>query len=130
MTGLTICDLDATASHLAFDLVDVLEAIGPKAMRSWWHGQTVEVNEFLGGRVPDLHGWFIGQLLWELSRDVQVVNGLFEGSTVKGAAPWIRIRAVDSTCFDVETEDEEVLEVLKGRFREIRDLESGEGGSH
>ena len=129
MRSVTICDLDPTGTRLAFDLYDLLQVIGPKATGSWWLGHAVELNEFMPGPVPDLEGWRDGRSLLESSRGMQVISGLFEGSIAQGTSAWIRIRAVDSSCFEVQTGDEDVLKAISRHFRQTHQTPGDAGGA-
>ena len=127
MKGITILDRDADRGGLAFDLADILDAIGDDAARTLW---TCRAVACVGDeRANALHeasersDVLLGSVLLELARGVtQVIDGSFSGERYGEDEPWIRIRAVDGSAFDVESTSPSVLERVRARFEKVRDL--------
>ena len=124
----SISDRDPTTGALAFDLRDILAPLGRDGERSAWSVRDVEC---LGGdAAQELHDAsdsmrvLTGSRLIELARAVgQVIEGEFSGRLPGDVADWIVIRAVDSSAFDVYTDQEEVLSAFKSSFGCVEDLE-------
>jgi hypothetical protein len=55
---------------------------------------------------------------------IQIIDGEFTGYLKGDESPWITIRAVDSTAFDVESEDETVLARMQQHFKSVVDMPS------
>jgi hypothetical protein len=127
MKGVTILDRDPSSGVLSFDLKDILSVLGDDAERSTW---TVRDVECLGGdaatalhHASDAREVLGGNRLADLARDVgQIIDGEFSARLPNEEAPWIMIRAVDSSAFDVETDREDVLAALKAKFDRVEDL--------
>lgn len=126
MHGITIDDRDAT-NRLAFDLKDVLEVIGTPAKDSRW--RIAAVSALNGDAATELHSLsdegteIPGHLLFELANRVgQVIEGTFVALRPTGGTPWLTIYAVDSSAYDVETDDDDILARLRARFRSVHDL--------
>jgi hypothetical protein len=126
-SGVTIRDLKPDRSGLAFDLIDILVLLGADAQRSNW---TVPYVECVGGEAAaaldaasEAQEQLTGMRLIELARGlVQTIDGEFIGSLPGEAARWIVIRAVDSSAFDVETDREDVLRLLRARFLCVEEI--------
>ncbi|UIJ82980.1 hypothetical protein [Rhizobium leguminosarum] len=137
MTTLRIYDL--TGDVLAVDLWDLLRLMAPQSMQSNWTISTVKSS------IPG-HGWFEatgegGEQLERLaqqnarlsgsdlaalaSNTRQLIWGEFVGSSPAEAdEKWVTIRAADGTFFEIETEDETVLNEIKLNFKDVRAGES------
>lgn len=125
MKGVTISNLD-NRGHLAFDLRHILELIELDAHRSRW---TVRNLECVGSSAGELHrvadaGTLLdGAQLLALSRGVnQVIDGEFAGFFSGQDDPWIRIRAVDSSFWDIFTDRDDILDRVRSRFQRVTDL--------
>ena len=126
MRGITVRDTD-TEGSLSFDLRDLLELVGPRARQSTWRLESIEC---LGGPLADvLHDASdAGHVLSgdELARlaagVVQVIDGEFRAFLAGAAEPWLVIRAVDSSAFDVETDDGAVLAAIATRFHSVSEI--------
>lgn len=127
MKGVTILDRDPSSNLLSFDLRDILSVLGDDGARSAW---TVRDVECLGGDAAatlrdasDAAEILAGDLLLDLARNVgQIIDGEFSARLPNEDVPWITIRAVDSSAFDVETDREDVLTALKAKFDCVEDL--------
>ena len=129
MRGIEIWVHSQTDNALAFDLVDILRAIGPQAEQSIWK---IEGLECFGDAAELLHdisdnGRTIdGKKLVRLADQVyQTIDGYISGyRNDTDEQPWIIVRAVDGTSFDVECADPVVLDRLRQRFNTVTDLPS------
>lgn len=130
MRGVTISDTDSRG-FLSFDLRDILRLLGSRGLASMWHVRGVEC---IGGeaadalhRVSDSGELLDGSRLESLARDItQVIDGEFSGRLPDSQDVWIVIRAVDSSAFDVLTDDESILHALIGHFARVDDLRTGD----
>ncbi|MEO0972716.1 MAG: hypothetical protein AAFX85_06435 [Pseudomonadota bacterium] len=65
-----------------------------------------------------------GAVLQSLAEAItQTIDGEFVGTLNGESEPWIVIRAIDSSAFDVMTDDDEVLSKLRVRFAQVVDIE-------
>jgi hypothetical protein len=126
MQGITIRDSDCRG-FLKFDLRDILEVLGGKALQSSWEVTQVEVAS--GGGASVLEACALrperisGTELLAISEQVnQVIEGEFRAYQHHDARPWVVVRAVDSSAYDVETDDRVLLEALRRRFRCVADI--------
>jgi hypothetical protein len=64
-----------------------------------------------------------GYDLLSLSTDLtQFIYGNFEAFRNEENSPWLIIRAIDSTEFDVETNDDHILQKVRQSFTDVSDL--------
>ena len=129
MRGISITDSTPDGSVLTVDLVDILRLLGPLAIQTEWEVADVEsvggasARELerlaeAGTRVP-------GQTLLSLVDGVtQIIDGKFAGYRDGEDQPWIIVRAVDSSAFDVESEDEAIVSALKRQFKSVTELDA------
>ena len=120
---------------LAFDLRDILAALGPQAVKAVWRVGDVEVeSEALmmatGNGADELEklaklGMLVsGERLIEIARNVdQIIWGEFKGyDSASSADPWIVVVAFDSTWFEVRSTDDLALARLEVAFKDVRPL--------
>jgi hypothetical protein len=126
MLSVTITDRDANGV-LSLDLRDILRLIGPEAETAEW--QVSEVEALDGKAAQELEDLsdrklkIPGHVLLRLSDNVgQIINGCFEAYRNQASEPWIVIRAVDSSAFDVETDSETLIEQIRRRFNNVADI--------
>lgn len=110
---------------LDFDLTDVLVVLGQEAENGLWlvHGltyvskddQNIVVLESMarGERVRGLN------LVAGLDQLTQVINGEFDVTRHGDRAPFVTIRAVDSSWWEVESDDPVLLAAVRRRFRVV-----------
>lgn len=129
MFGVTIMDRDLNGV-LTLDLRDLLRLIGPEAEAAEWQVSDVEALD--GEAARELEGAanskfrIPGHVLVRLSKEVsQIINGRFQAYRNQASKPWIIIRAVDSSAFDVQTDNQALLEQIRGRFKNVADLPEG-----
>jgi hypothetical protein len=113
---------------LQFDLAEVLRALGERVTRSRWRGrglwyvsrdeEDIETLERLGaGELVAGH-----ELVAILPRLMQVIDGEFEGIAAGGELPWVVVRAVDSSWWEVLSDEPEVLEAIRLSFHAVEEL--------
>ena len=123
MRGVTIRDRNERRPGLSFDLRDVLLLLPAEFRNSSW---TLSGIEAVGKSAMKLHeladkeGRIAGSELAALSEGIeQTIDGLFEAYQGEQQIPWLRIRAVDGSAFDVESEEEAVLSAIRKRFNDV-----------
>jgi hypothetical protein len=132
MQGMSIRDL--SDNHVAFDLRDLFETLGPLALTAWWRCRTpvwyiaeedatIDALEWRDGKPEWLRG---AELLTETRALHQVLDGVIEGvrsdvPPVNGAlSPWVVLRAVDSSWLEVYSDDSNILTAVRDRFSDVR----------
>jgi len=61
-----------------------------------------------------------GMALSKLGREIrQVIWGEFTGMSPSSTDPWIVIRAIDSSFYEVTTQDEEVIAMIAARYKDV-----------
>jgi hypothetical protein len=134
MRGITITDSSPDGGMLAVDLIDLLRLLGTTALDTEWE---ISGGESVGGaaaeelqRLVDAGTRVPGPTLLALAGAVgQVIDGRFAGYRDGEQRPWIIIRAVDSTAYDVQSDDESVLARMKQRFQSVAEFDSTEPSS-
>jgi hypothetical protein len=112
-----------TAGCLSFDLIDILRALGERAQHSVWRAEQVdcfgeayrEVMALVesGDPIP-------GERLSILAeRLTQVIDGTFIGTDADSGEPWVVVHAIDSTFWEVWTDDPQARAGLAKQFRAI-----------
>ncbi len=133
MTTLRIYDLKDQV--LALDLRDVLRVLAPQSLQtSWivsrvksskpeheWFEATGEGGEQLEA-LAQIESRVSGADLADLAENTQqVIWGEFTGlAPTPPGNIWVIIRAVDSTFYEIETDDETVLSKIASTYRDIR----------
>lgn len=133
MTALRVYDLKGHV--LALDLRDLLRLLAPRSLEARWVVSTVksskpghewfeatgEGGERLEGLAQD-DGQLSGSELAALAEDTrQVIWGEFVGSVpTQPDKPWVIIRAVDSTFYEIVSEDEAVLDKVSSTYKDVR----------
>jgi hypothetical protein len=107
---------------LAFDLPEVLGALGEKAQSWVWRGRDIQyvsrderdvavIQELAAGRA--LAG---ADLIAGLEQLLQIIDGEFEATEPGEQVPAVVIRAVDSSWWEVLSDDAAVLAAIRQRF--------------
>jgi hypothetical protein len=121
--AVTIHDIADRA--LAFDLIDILRLAGPDAESSSWRCRNVECAGELAEelhRISDAGSVLTGPEMLRLASGVsQTMDGDFMAYRPGEKAPWLVIRAIDSSEYVVITEDDRLLARVRERFRDVRD---------
>ena len=114
---------------LSFDLRDILEVIGEPALTSDWRCLNLWYTAVKDGQFSEFRERrrrLSGKELVEFTASVhQSIDGKFIAKKDGTNKPWLIIRAVDSSWFEVWCSKQEVLEELKGRFTQVSPLSSG-----
>lgn len=125
MQGITITD-QTIDGFLAVNLIDILQSIGPAVLTTQWQ---ISHLECLGTtaeqlyQIADTQQWISGALLLELAAEItQVIDGNFQGNRLHENQPWLTITAVDSSAYDVETLDENILAQIRRQFQQVNEL--------
>lgn len=127
MRGVTITDKQANSPVLAVELIDVLRLLGPQAEESDWELVDLECVGAAAAdelhKLADSHTRLSGRRLMRLAADVtQVIDGDFIGYRRGESSPWVRVRAADSSAYDVQSDDEAVLTRMRQCFHEVTEL--------
>jgi hypothetical protein len=108
--------------------------LGPSSLNAWWRPRTpiwyiaedeasIDALEWRDGDAQ----WTSGsELLNETQRLLQVVDGVIEGfrtpnKPTPSDQPWVVLRAIDSSWWEVYTDDSEVLTAIRDRFTDLGD---------
>ena len=125
MRGITITDRDQRGI-LSVSLSDLLMVLQPVINDSLW---TCDDVESTGEGSADLHrvcdskSKIDSQTLSTLASGLdQVIDGTFSAFRPNQSQPWLIVRAVDSSAFDVETDELRLLQSLRTRFRLVSDI--------
>lgn len=133
MTKLRIYDLDHQA--LAIDLHHLLDLLAPRCLDATWLVSTVKTSlpgpkwfeaTGEGGKqleqLAQAHSTLSGRDLAALAKTTrQVIWGEFVGSLPEAPShPWVTIRAVDSTFYEVTTFDDLVLHKIRSSFNDVQ----------
>jgi hypothetical protein len=108
---------------LGFDLPDVLKALGPRASSSEW---AIDRLHYISRDEKNVAAFQAGEgvrtlgaeLLSGISNLLQVIDGEFRAFEA-GREPWVTVRAVDSSWWEVESEDDTVLSAIRERFPNV-----------
>jgi diaminopimelate decarboxylase len=125
MRGVTITDRNDEGT-LAVDLIDILKVLGPEVDNAVWELSNVES---VGNSADQMHklsddrGRISGKVLRNLADNLQqVIDGVFKAYRTDGGPSWVTIRAVDSSAYDVESEDEDVISRIRNSFTNVDDI--------
>jgi hypothetical protein len=128
-TGVSISDVD-TRGVLSFDLRDILALVPEDAIDSSWQ---VSGAEAVGHSAEALHdasdaGVLLSHpRLCEIAADLtQTIDGELRAYRPGESEPWLVIRAVDSSGFDVISDDPTLIETVRRRFQRVREYPPSE----
>jgi hypothetical protein len=134
MRGIKIRDMVESGQYLAVDLRHVLDALGERAIRSSWKACGVWATGKKAGVAAKLEKLADGKTLttgMELSRIannlVQVIDGEFQAFESGNTVPWVVIRAVDSSCYEIFSSENDVLDKVRNSFCEVSDCDAYSG---
>lgn len=135
MATLRIYDLHQRASVI--DLRHVLDLLAPRSRQANWAVATVKssVEEWFevtgpGGseleKLLDATTRISREALSRLANEIQqVIWGAFIGYlAVEATEPWVIIRAIDSTFYEITTLDATVLDRVRSAYRDVRSAEA------
>jgi hypothetical protein len=124
MRGVTI--YDRKNNVLAFSLIDILKIIGEKAFLSMWKISNVECvgeNSEKLHHISDEGIRISGEEIFSLSSNIlQIIDGDFEAYWENEDLPWLIIKAIDGSEYDVESDDKNIIAKMKGSFSKVTDL--------
>jgi formylmethanofuran dehydrogenase subunit E len=123
------------AGYLAFDVIDIIDAILPKVSSYYWIALDVD---WIGGSIREGETMTTFELKLCLANVVQIIDGIFlgyntlcpeldRGKAAKDYAHFpdsdadIAIVAVDGSFFEVYTKDAEIIRLLRDRFVDVRE---------
>lgn len=108
---------------LTFDLRDILALVPPASGDSTWEVSDAEV---VGTCAEALHGAsdagarLTDRQLRQIAAGItQTINGELRAYRAGAREPWLVIRAVDSSSFDVISDDPVLIETLRARFERV-----------
>jgi len=124
---LIIRDGTEQGGGLTFDLPEILGALGQKAQSWVWRGRDVRyvsrnerdvavIQALAEGRAVDGVEFVTG-----LEQLLQTIDGEFEATEPGRPAPTVVIRAVDSSWWEVLSDDATVLAAIRQRFRVVEE---------
>lgn len=126
---------DIKGHVLALDLSDLLRLLAPRSLKAIWTvlpvkssspghewfeatGEGGEKLELLSRKATRLSGSDLAALA---ENTLQVIWGEFVGSPPSNPdKTWVVIRAADSTFFEIETEDDAILNKIRSAYQDIR----------
>lgn len=126
MRGISVLDRDERGV-VTVNLRDLLHLAGAKAEESEWELRNLEC---IGDpeadechRLSNSNEKISGNHLIRLASGLaQVIDGEFLAFQQGESEPWLIIRAVDSSAYDVESEDEALLNMISKRFKDVVDI--------
>jgi hypothetical protein len=113
-------------NYLSFDLKDILGLIGERALVSQWRCRWVECT---GENAREMHSLsdvdrnISGAEILRLASGIsQTIDGQFEAFAAGESNPWLLIKAIDSSLFEVWSHDPDILLRVKTNFSNVSDL--------
>ena len=120
---ITISDKSPDSGALSVELAEILDEVGDEARASNW---TVREVEAVGDGAQELidaedAGTPIdGERLKKLAQNViQIIDGEFRGFRTQESKPWIIIKAVDSTSWDIASDVTSVLDRFRKKYSSV-----------
>jgi hypothetical protein len=108
------------------DLKYILQIIGEIGRQSLWKISDVEClgeSAEILHQISDEERKITGIEFYEIvSRIYQTLDGTFEAYKTNESSHWLLIRSIRGDEFDIETEDEELLNKLLNSFHKVKDL--------
>ncbi|HSB15307.1 MAG TPA: hypothetical protein VLE22_12680 [Bryobacteraceae bacterium] len=110
-------------SGLGFDLPEVLKALGPRVLASAWaidglHYVSTDERNVSGFQAEEGVRIPGAKLLSGISNLLQVLDGEFRAFEAS-REPWVIVRAIDSSWWEVESDDSVALSAIRERFRNV-----------
>ncbi|MBI3018377.1 MAG: hypothetical protein HYY61_00560 [Deltaproteobacteria bacterium] len=107
-------------------LIDILDLLGPRAGTLKWEISDIESIGSTSGELYKLstQGDRVScpYFLRLAKNTIQVIDGEFRGYEDDREEPWIVIHAIDSSAYDVEVNDNALLQRIRDRYRNVEDL--------
>jgi hypothetical protein len=118
---------------LAFDLREVLVALGPRALKAFWtiggvtsRGEALDATGDGAAALEQLarSGERVsGVRLEKIARKVkQVIWGEFNGYEDSSENPWVTVIAFDSSWYEIQSADATALDRIRSAFRQVRSV--------
>ena len=113
-------------SGLQFDLADVLAALGERVAISRWRARGLWYTSRDEKDIEPLERLADGailegqELLACLPRVQQIIDGEFQARIAEAEEPWVIARAVDSSWWEILSDDPAVLAAMRARFRAVQ----------
>ena len=131
MRGVQIRDMNERG-FLAVDLQHILDLFAERTVQSRWRASDVwATGQETGEAAQELEAlsdgqtFIAGEHLSRLAhRLVQVIDGEFSGFERSSDSPWIIIRAVDSSFYEVFSTEPAVLDTILSSFQKVSDCDS------
>jgi hypothetical protein len=118
------------SNGLEFDLRHLLDALAPQSLQASWSISPVGAQFFeatgSGGAkleaMSETNDRVAGRMLAKVALEtLQVIWGEFAGFLpTNSEQPWVTIRAIDSTFYEVATLDEQVVRRVESSFKDVR----------
>lgn len=114
-----------SGGRLDFDLQEVLQALGPKVSTSAWMIRDLNYVSRDERDIPTFHSSERkripgDELLASLPNLLQVIDGEFRAFE-KGSEPWVIIRAIDSSWWEVQSRDASAFDAIRHRFQNVEE---------
>jgi hypothetical protein len=131
--GMTILRVtDMAGSALSFDLRDILDLLAPRSLKAAWILSAVDTEfssfDAIGPGGERLEAMaeagepVSGEALMAAARDTgQILWGTFTAflPAIHGRQ-WLVIRAIDSSFYEITTDDRKAISRIEARFKEVR----------
>lgn len=106
----------------------MLDALGETARACVWRGRDIhyvsrdEQDVAVMGALQ-AHGGVLGaDLIAGLEQLLQTIDGEFEATRLGTSRPCLVIKAVDSSWWEISTDDPAVLTAIRQRFRDVEEV--------
>ena len=129
MRGIEIRDGIKSSGFLGFDLAEILEALQPLAIGSTWQcrdlyatsREMINVLE-LEAAAESEDGIMMSndELVAFASQLVQVIDGEFSATRPGESTPWLVVRAVDSSWWEIFSSHDSVFDAVRRRFTDLK----------
>jgi hypothetical protein len=119
-TGVPAVTMSAFQGDVPVTFDQILEVLGARGRSAMWRISKLEVAPSGPAdrlhAASDLDSALCGDELFALAAGTQVIDGEFEASRGEGTEPWVLLRAVDGTSWDVVSDDLGVLRDYERSF--------------
>lgn len=128
MKAIRIDDLEPQKNFLAVDLRDILDLVKDQASQLIWQATDVWATGERSQELEELaqkSALIDGVLLQALAKEVtQIIDGEFQGFLPSSKEPWIIVRAVDSSWYELHCVDCDVIKKAQIKFKDTSEIES------
>ena len=132
MRGIEIRDGISTSGFLGFDLTEILDALQPLTIGATWQCRDLYVTSRKGINALELEASSESESGVTISNDelavlatqlVQVIDGEFSVTRAGETKPWLIVRAVDSSWWEIFSSNDSVFDAIRQRFTDLRDVD-------